>query len=108
MLWWESLIDISGIRDTTPQTFFRTAESASQRREQAPWRPIWPAIYIPWPYSGPLVAIRGLGTEMASLHEPPSGTSLGADPVTLGEALWRHPVGCWRPEPVRQNFTRHK
>ncbi len=33
------------------------------------------------PPSGPLVAVRGLGTEEASLYEPPSGTRLQADSV---------------------------
>ena len=37
-----------------------------------------------------MVTIRGLGTEEASLHKPPSGTRLDADSVGLEEAEWRH------------------
>ncbi len=50
------------------QTFFGAAESASQRREEAQWRPRWPPIYTQWAARGPLVAMKVLGTEEASLH----------------------------------------
>ena len=49
---------------------------------------IFSPVYIPRPFSGPLVPMGGIGTEEASLHWPPSGTRLEAKSVTLEEAVW--------------------
>ena len=46
---------------------------------------------------------KGLSTEEACLHWPPSGTRQPGEPVLLEEAVWRHQVGCWRAKPVKQN-----
>ena len=45
--------------------------------------------------------MRGLSTEEANLHWPPSGTRLKADSVHLEGAVRRHQFGCWRTEPVK-------
>ena len=51
---------------------------------------------------------EGLGTEEASLHNPPSGTRLEADSVLLEEAEWGHQIGYWRPEPVKWKVRWHR
>ena len=51
---------------------------------------------------------RGLDTEDASLHQPPSGARLEAGSVPLEEAEWIHQVGCWRPELVKRKDRRHR
>ena len=33
---------------------------------------------------------------------------LQADSVTLEEAVWRHPVSCWRLEPMKWENRRHQ
>ena len=43
----------------------------------------WPPIYIQRPSSGPLVDMRGIGTEEASHHYPANSIRLEADPVPL-------------------------
>ena len=68
----------------------------------------WPPIYIQWPSCGPLVAMRGLGTEEASLHLPLSGTGLSVDYVPLGDSEWMHQIGCCSPEPVKWTVRWHR
>ena len=57
-------------------------------------------LHTQQPFSGPLVAMRELGREEASLHWPTSGTWLEANSVPLEGAEWSHQIGCRRPEPV--------
>ncbi len=53
----------------------------------------------------------GLDWDRSSLKAnvtPPSGSILEADFVHLLEAVRRHQVHCWRPEPVMLNVKRHR
>ena len=50
----------------------------------------------------------GLDTEGVSLHQPPSGTRMEANSAPLEVAVWRHQVGCWRPELVKRNIRWHR
>ena len=52
--------------------------------------------------------MRGLGTEEVRLLKPPRGTRLESDSVPLEEAVWKHLVGWWRPEPVKWRIRRYR
>ncbi len=87
---------------------FSASESAFQQEEEALWRSMWPPIYTQQLSNGPLIVMRGRGTEDTCLHQPPRSNKWPAKPVPLEEAVWQHQVGYWRPEPVKWKIRRHR
>ena len=68
------------------QTFFGNMELASQQGVAVQWWQGRPPIYVQRFASGPLTAMRRVGTEEANRYYPASDTMLEANPVPLGLA----------------------